>query len=601
MSLHSQEAFIKEIHPFDKLTKNELNSVIKNIAIAYYPKESILISETKISDSFFMIIKGEVNEYNNDELTFTYHKQDTFDADSLIYHKTKSRFEVTEDLICYELKKEIFLQLMKENKAFGKFFLKTLSERLQTLKNKEYGSDISSFMFAKVSDLYIHKPCIVEPTTSIEDAVRKSMEDTTSTIIVKNGDEYGVVTDTILKKELLLSKKRLDLPILEIAKFPFISVKKDDFLFSVLLTIVKHNIKRVGVMENGEIIGLLKQADILSYFSNHSHIVAMKIARATTIEELMHASKDMNKTIKLLYSKSLKTEYIAQMVAELNSKIYTKLFDFVFPKELQDKCALLVMGSEGRDEQIIKTDQDNALIISNTEDPATFYPYAEIFTEKLISFGFPRCEGNIMVSNPYWCKTEKEFEQQVEKWSAGSNMEDYMNLAIFFDAKCVAGDCSLFTKVENKLFETVGQRDVFLAFFAKATLAFKTPIGIFSSLEDIIDIKKGGIFAIVQGVRSLALENNIQENRTMDRIKALKKLNVIEEELACELVEVCGVLSRLRLQTHINRLKEDKPIDNLVDVSSLSKIERDMLKDSFIIVNKFKKFISHHFHLDGLN
>ncbi|CAA6825196.1 MAG: Predicted signal-transduction protein containing cAMP-binding and CBS domains [uncultured Sulfurovum sp.] len=600
MSLHDQENFITEIHPFEKLTQYELAIVLKNTDIAYYPKDTLLISSEKISDSFFIIIKGEVNEYNNDELTFTYHTQDTFDADSLIYHKTESKFKVTQDLICYELKKDIFLNLMQENKKFGEFFLKSLSERLQTLKNKEYGSDISSFMFAKVSDLYIHKPCIVPISTSIEDAVKQSMAMNTSTIIVQKEGTYGVVTDSVLKEELLLSKRRLDFPIGNIAKFPFISVKKDDFLFSVLLIIVKHAIKRVGIIEDGELIGFIKQADILSYFSNHSHIIAMKITRATSIEELMYASKEMNKTIKLLYSKSLKTEYIAQMVAELNAKIYTKLFDFIFPKELQKKSALLVMGSEGRDEQIIKTDQDNALIIDNTEEPEKFYPYAKLFTEHLISFGFPKCDGNIMVNNPYWCKTEKEFENQIDLWSHGSSMEDYMNLAIFFDAKCVAGDCNLFTPLENHIFKKIIKQDVFLAYFAKATLTFKTPIGIFSSLEETIDIKKGGIFAIVQGVRSLSLENNITENRTIERIKKLANLKILEEELAKELIEVYGVLSRLRLQTHIHKLKEGKKIDNLIHVSSLSKIERDMLKDSFIIVNKFKKFISHHFHIDEL-
>ncbi|CAA6825491.1 MAG: Predicted signal-transduction protein containing cAMP-binding and CBS domains [uncultured Sulfurovum sp.] len=601
MSLHDQENFIKEIYPFDKLSKNEIATVIKNIDIAYYPKENILISPKQISNSFFIIIKGEVNEYNNDELTFVYHEQDTFDADSLIYHKTESTFSVAKDLICYELKKEIFLQLMQENKKFGKFFLKSLSQRLETLKNNEYGSDISSFMFAKVSDLYTHKACIVNPLMSIEEAVKKSMSQNTSTIIVKREKEYGVVTDSILKRELLFSKKRLDSPIVDIAKFPFVCVKKDDFLFSVLLTIVKHGIKRVGVMENGEVIGLLKQADILSYFSNHSHIIAMKITKATSIEELKYASTDMNKTIKLLYSKSLKTEYIAQMVAELNTKIYEKLFSFILPEALQKQCTLLVMGSEGRDEQIIKTDQDNALVISNTEKAETFYPYMKIFTEHLISFGFPKCEGNIMVSNPYWCKTESAFEKQIDQWLIASDIESYMNFAIFFDSKSVAGDARLFTSLENKLFEKVINKDVFMAYFANATLSFKTPIGIFSSLEDMIDIKKGGIFAIVHGVRSLSLENGIKENRTIERIKALAKKEILEKELAFELIEVYGLLSRLRLQVHIEKLNEGQSINNLIDVSKLSKIRRDMLKDSFVIVNKFKKFISHHFHLDNLN
>jgi len=183
MSLHDQENFIKEIHPFDKLTTFELKTVFKNMDIAYYPKDTILISPEKTSDSFFIIIKGEVNEYNNDELTFVYHEQDTFDADSLIYHKTKSKFVVDEDLICYELKKSTFLALITSNKKFESFFLKDVSARLQTLKNKEYGSDISSFMFSKVSDIYIHEPCIVKGECNIKEAIEKSISKDTSTII----------------------------------------------------------------------------------------------------------------------------------------------------------------------------------------------------------------------------------------------------------------------------------------------------------------------------------------------------------------------------------------------------------------------------------
>ncbi|CAA6827278.1 MAG: Predicted signal-transduction protein containing cAMP-binding and CBS domains [uncultured Sulfurovum sp.] len=604
MSLHDQENFIKEIHPFDKLTTHELDTAFKNMDIAYYQKDTVLISPDHTSDYFFIIIKGEVSEYNNDELTFVYHEQDEFDADSLIYNKTSSKFIVSEDLICYELKKKTFLELINTNSKFKNFFLKNLSSRLQTLKNKEYGSDISSFMFSKVGDIYLHEPCIVDKTCNIRNAIEKSIAKGTSTIIVENGTEYGVVTDSVLKKDVLLAHQNLELPIVEIAKFPFVCVQKDDFLFSVLLTLVKHSIKRVGVLEDGKITGLLKQADILSYFANHSHIVSVKIAKSATIEELRAASDDVNKTIKSLYDKSLKTGYIAKMVAELNAKVYEKLFNIVLPETLHDKCALLVMGSEGRDEQIIKTDQDNALVIEDGQDPSIYYPYMQEFTKQLISFGFPECEGNIMVSNPYWCKTQSEFMKQIDTWFLGTDMEHYMDLAIFFDAKCVAGDVSLFEPLKHEIFKLVKEKNVYMAYFANATLNFETPITLFSSLKTTkegIDIKKGGIFAIVQGVRSLALENGVMENSTVARIKKLHKLNILEKDLASELIEALGLLSRLRLQGHILKLKEGKAINNMIDVSSFGKIERDMLKDSFSIVNTFKKFITHHFHLGNLH
>ena len=604
MSLHDQKNFIKEIHPFEALTEFELDTALKNMDIAYYPKDTILISKEKISDYFFIIIKGEVNEYNNDELTFVYHEQDGFDADSLIYHKTQSKFVVNEDLICYELKKSIFLKLIGANKQFESFFLKNLTSRFQTLKNKEYGSEISSFMFARVSDIYLHEPCIVEKECSIKEAIEKSIAGETSTIIVKDDEKYGVVTDSVLKKDVLLVGKALSTPVGEIAKFPFICVQKDDFLFSVLLLVVKHAIKRVGVVEDGKIVGLLKQVDILSYFANHTHIVTVKITKAKTIEELKDASDDVNKTIKSLYNKSLKTAYIAKMVAELNAKIYEKLFTFIVPENLQPKCALLVMGSEGRDEQIIKTDQDNALVVANGEDVSAYRPYMEAFTKELIDFGFPPCEGNIMVNNPYWCKTQAEFETQIEVWFEGNDMDHYMDMAIFFDAKCVAGDETLLKPLKMKIFEMVKQKDVYMAYFARNSLLFQTPINMFSSLrttnEGSIDIKKGGIFAIVQGVRSLALENGVMENPTVKRIKKLHQLGVLEKEMASELIEAFGLLARLRLQGHIKKQKNALPLDNMIDITSFGKIERDMLKDSFTIVNAFKKFITHHFRLGQL-
>ena len=605
MSLHDQKNFIKEIHPFEKLTEFEIDMALKNMDIAYYPKDTILISPEKISDYFYIVIKGEVNEYNNnDELTFVYHEQDEFDADSLIYNKTESKFVVNEELICYELKKSTFLSLIGSNKEFESFFLKTLTSRFRTLKNKEYGSDISSFMFSKVSDLYMHEPCIVTAETSIKDAIEKSMAGKTSTIIVDNGSEYGVVTDSNLKKDVLLVGKDLNSPIGDIANFPFISVQKDGFLFSVLLRVVKNNIKRVGVLEDGKLVGLIMQIDILSYFANHSHIVTVKIANAKNIEELRSASEDVNKTIKSLYDKSVSSKYIGKMVAELNAKIYEKLFSFVVPEELKSKCALLVMGSEGRDEQIIKTDQDNALVVANDTDVEQFRPYMENFTKHLISFGFPPCDGNIMVNNPYWCKTQAEFEDQIEEWFEGNDMDHYMDLAIFFDAKCVAGDATLLDPLMTKIFDMVKQKDVFMAYFARNALLFQTPIGMFSSLrtndDGMIDIKKGGIFAIVQGVRSLALENGIIINSTVGRIKQLGRLGILEEEMASELIEALGLLSRLRLQCHITKQKKGLPLDNVIDVSIYGKSERDMLKDSFTIVNSFKKFITHHFRLGNL-
>ena len=604
MSLHTQKEFIKAHHPFDKLDTRQLELCQKHMNIGYYPKETIIISPTNIPKTFFVIIKGEVNEYNNEELSTVYHENDSLDADSLMYDKTSSTFKVTEDLICYELDKKIFLKLLEENEKFKGFYLLNLSNRLQLLKKKEYSNDMSGFMVAKVSELFLNKACIVKGEVLLSTAIKQSLELNTSTIIVKDGTKYGVITDSILKKDVLLKGYSLDIPTNTIAKFPFICVRDDDFLFNVLLLLTKQSIKRVGVIRGDEIVGTINQIDILSYFANHIHIIASQIQNAKTKEELKNASLDISKTVKSLFIKSVQTTYIAKMVAELNAKVYEKLFSLIVPINLQKTSALLVMGSEGRNEQILKTDQDNALIIQDGIEENQYIKYMEEFTQTLIEFGFPKCEGNIMVSNSYWRKSKDNFTKQIDTWINGTNMEDYMNLAIFFDAKVVAGDETLLSTLKDHIFKKINNKDIFMSFFAKATLSFDTPIGIFSNLisnNDEIDLKKGAIFAIVQGVRSLALENKVYELSTISRIKKLHSLNILQKEMASELIEAFGLLLRLKIQGQMEELKNSKQIDNKININNISKIQRDMLKDSFKIVNNFKKFISHHFRLSNIS
>ena len=272
----------------------------------------------------------------------------------------------------------------------------------------------------------------------------------------------------------------------------------------------------------------------------------------------------------------------------------------IVPKVLADKACLMVMGSEGRKEQMLKTDQDNALIVSDEMDVALYIPYMQRFSEILIEFGFPKCEGNIMVSNPYWCKSVSAYKKELRRWCEMSNMEDMMNLAIFCDAISVAGDKTMLESLKKAMFDFTRGQDVFMANFAKAATAFETPIGMFTNLianNNKIDVKKGGIFPIVQGMRSLALQYAIEETDTVTRIKRLVDKEIIDEDFAGALIEAFDTLLNLRLKDRLARSAMTTAFDNLIDISNLNQLELELLKDSFKIVNKFKKFLTHHFKL----
>ena len=335
MSIQDQEAFLSNIHPFEVLTPGQMSMCIQHMDIAYYPKDSVIISPEKIPDNFFIIIKGSVYEYSADNIVvMDYQNEDSFDSNSLIYGKCSNTFKVNEDLICYEIEKKAFLSLIEKNQKFKDYFLKDLVNKIQTLKDKEYTSQLSSFMIAKVEDTLIHEACMVDENTKLIDAIEKSMEFKTSTIIIKreNG-EYGIITDSLLKVKVLLEGRDLTIPVKDIAIFPLLTVNNDSFLFEALTILIKKNIKRVGVKNSaGEMIGILEQIDILSHFANHSSVVDTKIKKSKNVEDLKLASKDLINIVKSLHAKGVKVNHISNLIGQLNTKVYQKLYSLILQK-----------------------------------------------------------------------------------------------------------------------------------------------------------------------------------------------------------------------------------------------------------------------------
>ncbi|KLE03364.1 DUF294 nucleotidyltransferase-like domain-containing protein [Aliarcobacter butzleri] len=605
MSIQDQESFLSNIHPFEVLTPSQMAMCIQHMDIAYYPKDTILISPEKIPEHFFIIIKGSVYEYSNENIVvMDYQHEDSFDSNSLIYGKCDHTFKVNEELICYEIEKKTFLNLIEKNQEFKDFFLKDLVNKIQSLKDKEYTSQLSSFMIAKVGDTLIHEACMVDENTKLIDAIEKSMQFKTSTIIVKKSDGgYGIITDSLLKVKVLLQGRDLTIPVRDIAIFPLLTIQKDDYLFEALTILIKRNIKRIGVTNNnGEMIGILEQIDILSHFANHTYVIESKIKNANKVEDLKIASNEFLNIIKSLQAKGVKIYHISNLIGQLNTKVYQKLYSLVLPEELQKNACLIVMGSEGRNEQIIKTDQDNALVIKNGIDVEQYRPYMQQVTNHLVDLGYPPCEGNIMVSNPYWCKTADEYKTDITKWINSPDMKSYLDLAIFIDAFAVAGDKELLINLKEYLYNKIQSKDIFMAYFAKSTLAFDTPttFSSFMAKDDLINIKKAAIFPIVQGIRSLALKEKIKETTTIKRIKILEARNILEKTKAAELIEAFEIASTLRLKNQLDCIQEGVPLTNEINTNDLGKIERDLLKESFKIVVEFKKFINYIFKLDKI-
>ncbi|WP_171017857.1 putative nucleotidyltransferase substrate binding domain-containing protein [Aliarcobacter thereius] len=609
--MQEQKKFISSIHPFGNLTSYELDDLVDSLDIIYFKANSI-IQETASNPNFlYFIVKGLVQEKNEDEVISIYTKGEIFDSISLIKNFSKNSFVAVEETICYVLKKEIFMQTLSLNAELENYFFQSISEKLNNNILHEKNKDMANIMIAKVKDAKIHKAVITDTNKTIFEAATIIKDEKIPTLLLKDEEgELFIVTDSDFRQKVILNRMDYDDLVVKIASKGLIYINEDDFLFDAQLQMAKYGLKRV-VVENDkkEIVGILDQISLSSFFATNTFAVSNQIINANTIEELKEASHNFIKIIKSLNAKGVKIEFISKLINQLNKKLLDKLYKLLAPKELIGKSCLLVMGSEGRAEQILRTDQDNALIVSNDCDISEeeLRTFTNKFTETLVDFGFPRCEGNIMVSNPYWCRRTDDFRDLIFTWINEPSGDNFMNIAIFYDALCVSGDINIIKDLKEYMFKISSHSQSFYTNFAKIISSFDVPLGFFDGFvfnskdekhKNEIDIKRGGIFILVQGVRSLSIQNRVLNTNTIKRIQALKKLNVFDDENAKELITAFNFLNNLRLKISLEKLDKNENIDNFVNPNSLSNMEKDLLKDSFKIVNKLKKRLEHHFKLN---
>ncbi|WP_321276529.1 DUF294 nucleotidyltransferase-like domain-containing protein [Thiomicrorhabdus indica] len=615
MALIQQREFLSKITPFTELPNDLLNQLADSMDIVYLPERTEITFQNELA-LLYILIKGKVTEYRDEEVTSHYSVRGFF-GDSVILEKSQSqvKFVVDEEAIAYKLPAGKFLHAFKKHEAFADFFNASIVEKLNRIHETQQTATSTEVMMDTVISAPIQKLVSVTQKASILEATQAMTDARSDACLVEFSEgESGIITSTdILKFVALGETDRINAPsgVQSICNRPVYSVHEFDYLFNALLKMTRFQIDRLAVRSDLGFVGFLHQKDLMSLFANQSGLVLTKVEKSTTVEDLIGIGEQVDAMVHNLNRKGIKTHYIAKLVNELHRKMIAKLVEFILPETLQEKVCLFVMGSEGRSEQVIRTDQDNALIYDNelnAEQLTQLHAFTKAFTENLMKMGFPPCPGNIMLSNPEWCQSQASFSQTVEGWFDESTEGSFMNAAILFDAEFVFGQSHWLNDIKRLLVQQNVKHSNFLRHFAIQSLKFNTPVGFFGGLIadsesgiEVIDIKKGGIFSIVHGIRCYALELGIKVTNTHWRIKALMDAGVFEQEFGIELGETLNFLNTLRLESMLHQLDSGVELpDNKIRLAELSHMQQDLLKQSFNVVDVFKKRLSHHFGLNGM-
>jgi CBS domain-containing protein len=441
---------------------------------------------------------------------------------------------------------------------------------------------------------------IIDSFQTIASAGRIMRDIDCNALLVRDGDRTGLITGMNLSKAVILKGMTIEEPVKSIAQFELVTIEPDEFVSRALLLMTKYNKRRIVVKEGDNFIGILEDINLLSFFAGNSQLVVGRIDRAATLAELGVAARQIAEQVRPLRRQGVKFEVIAEIISDLNRHLFARLFELLCPPEWRDKCCLIVMGSEGRGEQTIRTDQDNGLIFAEPVDEAALNLFREQFSGALAEFGFPPCPGHVMVNNPLWSRTLAEYLSDFRVWTSAPDEQSAMNVAIFFDAEAVAGDASLLTRAKKELVEKIASERVFLARFAKAIETFEPPIGLFNTLKtsegdgDALDLKKGGIFPIVHGVRTLAIEQGLEETNTFKRLAKLSELDLLKDEFARNLARALDYLMTIRLDAQLDAAKSA----SLLKPATLTSMDRDLLRDSFQVVKQLREMLRRRFNLN---
>lgn len=600
-------AFNFSVSPFDCLNAAEQRLVRDQVNIAYFRPGDVLLERGDAPAHLFVVIKGFVQQFDGEELLATYGPDDSFDGRALVSGRAGTRYVAVDEVLAYELSHEAVNRLIASNDTFSALLFSALGQKLRAVAGRGSEQELQSLHMARVEEAYVRVANVVPADTSVLEVVRHFQQENTRNVLVRDGERLGIFTTSGLQRAILDGRPLDALPVGELASWDLITVHPQDQVGEALAQMLRHGVHRVVVQdEPGEVRGVLEALDVFSFLSNHSMLIDMQLRQAESLEALEKAAAQMTGMIRRQYMAGMRVGLLARLVQQLNGRLCERAWQLIAPEDLVANSCLLVMGSEGRGEQLLKTDQDNGLLLRDGYTPPGNLPeLCEQFSAALARFGYPPCPGHVMLNNPQWRGSVKEWNQRIRRWWTLPDADSMMNLAIFMDAHAVSGDTGLLEDLRTGLWDWLADHDALMARFAAAVDMFGDTTRWWQRMlggdgEARLNVKKAGIFPLVHGVRSMALAARIPETGTVARIRRLQEKGLLSAGTAQELTEALHFFMGLRLQAGLQELEWGHEVSGKADLARLTPLQRDLLKDALAEVRRFREQLRLRFRLGAV-
>lgn len=611
--------------PFDVMEEAALTFIANRASVQRYAGGATILDVSQQKARLHIVVSGQVYceladpDDLSEELYPTLGPGACFPIGALTTHTHASgAYRALEPTDCLELDTADFATLLRLSSAFQAYCFRVLAallERSRTLlrDSEARASSEQQSMSSSLATLLRRPPVSCSPDTPIADVARIMAGERVGSMVIadKMGLPIGIFTQQDLLDRVVAPGTDIRAPVASVMSAQPVSLKGSDSAYDAALAMAQHRVRHLPVLDEHRFVGVVSERDLFSIQRTTLRQLPQAIASADDIGALVQVASDIRHLASDMLRHGVAAQQLTQFIAALNDRLTQRIIEMELIRfGLHDiRLAWIALGSEGRLEQTLATDQDNGIIFSQPQDMdaetarARLLPFATAINQALDRCGFPLCKGNIMAGNPQWCLSLAEWRARFAGWMRVPEPQAVLNCTIFFDFRAVFGDASLAEHLRTWLVEWVQGAPFFLYHLVQGALQTRPPLGWLrdftydraEGFPHTIDLKLAGLRPFVEAARILALRHGIRHTNTAQRLRLIApKINIGEGEIAAA-VEAFYFIQLLRLRHQHSEAAKGAP--NRIDPRALNPFDRGMLKASFREARKLQQYLELEFRM----
>jgi CBS domain-containing protein len=589
--------FVSSLPPLDRLDPAELEVLERTLEGVYFPAGTRILQQGgPPSAHVYVLRKGSARLLRDGREVAIVEEGEYFGHPSVLSgDRPTSDVIADEDVLAYRIPKDTFLQLMARSEI-SEFFLESLVDRLRRTADVHV-SPLRVDAASPVDSLVTRPPLFVEPGDTVRQAATL-MRDAQASSVLVSGDPQGIITDRDLRSRVIANGMPADTPVTAVMTKPLKSLSADEPLYGVLLFMLEENIHHVPLSRDGRIVGIVTDTDLLRHEGRSPLYLLKRVQKIEGKADAFNYANEVASLAETSLQGGLNVGQIGRVIASLNDALTNRLLR-VAEHELgppPSGYAWIVFGSEGRREQVLLTDQDNALIYEDDNESARAYftELARRVVDGLLAAGFPPCPGGFTADRLTW--SLEECHEKFASWLASPQPEALLDSSVLFDFRAVHQTLSL--RSLEDLVTSAHDNQLFMAHFARQTLRFRPPLTAFRKIKTSdgdIEIKRGGIAPIVGLGRLYGILAGSSERSTTERLDAASRAGVLSEETSETMAEAFLFMLRLRLEQQLASLRSGNRPSNRISIDELSPLERRHLKEGLVFVRDIQEATARRF------